>query len=120
MAVSIGGCGDGDRAADVEGVATYEAYGDGGDLALLEGSLVVDADCVYVLGPDGGRLLPVFPSDEVRRTGDTVELRGDELSDGDEVSLSGGGQEPSALDQEGYRVPDGCDTTLPVWIVGQD
>ena len=42
-----------------EGVATYDPHGDGGNAALLTGTLAHESDCFYVDTAEGDRFLPV-------------------------------------------------------------
>lgn len=105
------------------GLATYDAAGE--DVAgpsgegpdQLDGTLVVDEDCVRVEAADGGQVLPVFPSTGVDFDHDSLVLTvgGTGYRDGDPVTLTGS----VVTDQSGIAVPSGCDAAT-MWRVTTD
>ena len=73
-------------------VALYQRSGDGGNAAQLHGKLVLEGDCLNIEDEQGGRFLPVFPSDMVRVNGDdrSIEFEGDVYALNDQVTVTGG------------------------------
>lgn len=104
-------CGSGTAPTRADGVevATYEPTGEGGDAALLSGTVEDDGGCLKVRDSYGDvAYVPVFASNDRRarnlELGSTVELGGGE------VSVTGD-------DFEGF--PDSCPQDGPLWIVAQ-
>lgn len=95
--------------------ATFENTGDGELTALLEGTLQLENNCLYVTPNHGGeRFLPVFPSDttwdadrSVVVTSDGVEAPLDSL-----LGFSGGESR-----RDSRQLPAGCDSSVTRWIV---
>lgn len=122
VALLTSGCGDnGSPSTDstsVSGVATYESTGTGGDAALLTGTVAFDDGCLYVEA-DGGRVLPVFPVDEVETADNTLTYGQDEYSDGDQIDLGGGTLSRTSEVLAAAAMPDGCTSEDRYWLVAQ-
>lgn len=92
----------------VEGgpVAYVTPSTDGGDDALLEGTLQVSDSCVVIVDASGQALLPVFQRPRTTWDGTTLTYNGKPYTDGSTISLGGGyNDEPLAADY----APEGCD-----------
>lgn len=111
LASTATGCGD-EGGSESPLVATYAAAGEGGDGAVLEGTLVLENGCTYVDGAGGNRWLPIFV-DVVTGDGEALTYGTETLEYGDEVSLTGG--ESSITD--GVEIPEACSLDVPVWRV---
>jgi hypothetical protein len=116
----VAGCGP-DRPDAIEAkalaehVVTYKATVDGGDNALLEGTVQVVDGC-FIVTQEGlqSAYLPLFPDDEVRWVDGRLEYNGEAYSDGDTIALPGGlsGRPDEAV------VPESCAATgLTPWTV---
>lgn len=108
--------GDERRPGDGEGrpFAFYERTGDPGEGpgALLEGRLMLEDGCLYVLETHfGDRWLPAFPADahwdEATRT---LSLDGRSVTAGEEVRLGGGERKPAGAwdEQSDLGIPVAC------------
>ena len=96
-------------------VGTYRASGEGGDGALLEGTVRIVDGCFLVEDKGGPRYLPYFPDDEVRRNGEGLEYSGASYGDGAAIALGGGvsgSPEPMPANCSGLN-------GLVRWTVGQ-
>ncbi|GAA3799786.1 hypothetical protein GCM10022273_08250 [Cellulomonas soli] len=72
-------------------VAFVDDTSEGGDSALLEGTLALDSGCLTVVSTlDGSRVLPVFRQAAVAWDGTTLQVDGGSYVVGDTISLSGG------------------------------
>ena len=92
----------------VEGgpVAYLTPSSDGGDSALLEGTLKVSDSCVVIVDPTGRTLLPIFQRPRTTWDGTTLTYNGRPYTDGSSISLGGGyNDEPVDADY----VPEECD-----------
>ncbi|WP_134767805.1 hypothetical protein [Nocardioides sp. 1609] len=119
----VAGCGTDkpdstESAALAEHVGTYQAFGEGGNGALLEGTVRVVDGCLTVVRGDGEAYLPFFPDDEVRWNGGRLDYLGETFGDGDAIALGGG---VSGI-VEGATVPENCDVKprLTPWTVAQE
>lgn len=76
----------------VEGgpVAYVAASSDGGDDALLEGTLKVSDSCVVIVDEFGQTLLPIFQRPRTERDGTTLTYNGKPYTDGSSISLGEG------------------------------
>ncbi len=120
LCLTVVGCGSGrpnasEAAALAEHVGTYQASADGGDGALLEGTVRVVGGCLTVRQGDAGdAFLPLFPDDEVRWSRGRLDYDGQSYSDGDAIALTGGSS--GWLDE--VVIPKSCDATaLTPWTV---
>lgn len=95
-------------------LATYVTYGSGSDTALLKGTLVLNAGCLYVEVPDGVNWVPAFPVDEVEWGDGKLNYQGSTYVSGDEIALGGG----TGNSLQGVSMPESCRAT-DVWQVGQ-
>lgn len=71
--------------------------------ALLEGTLRVEPDCVFVVTENDTLAVPVFPAGDAEWDDGELEYRDEDYEDGDEISL-GGGFSPAG----NAYIPDGC------------
>lgn len=72
-------------------VAFVEDTSEGGDSALLEGTLALDSGCLTVVSVlDDSRVLPVFKRAAVTWDGTTLQVSGGSYVVGDTISLAGG------------------------------
>lgn len=71
-------------------VGTYEPTGEGGDGALLEGTVRLEDGCLYVEASTGERFLAYFPEDEVEWSDRGLRFGGSTYGSGDSIALSGG------------------------------
>ena len=97
-------------------VGTYEATGEGGDGALLEGTVQLDDGCFLVEATDGERVVVYFPEDEVEWREDGLKYAGSTYRTGDSIALGGGGSSAS------WPVPVDCRDRFegaPQWAVAQ-
>lgn len=117
LLVTLVACGAGAEAP--KDAATYEPHGEGGNAALLEGTLTHEDDCFYVDTPEGERFLPVFPSDSVETHGSTLTYAGTGFEPGQGIAL-GGGETPRTADiAEAADIPSGCAEDVALWVVSQ-
>jgi hypothetical protein len=90
-------------------IATYEQSSDeeGGDSALLEGTIKTRDGCTLVIGENvDGLFVPILGSDDEKILS---------LSDGDPVRLKGG---VVTKPPESSSIPEGCNKTdLQYWLV---
>lgn len=100
-------------------VPTYEPRGDGGDAALLDGTLVLAGGCFYVMPADGKRVLAVFPVDEVETDGNTLTYSDVEYVDGDPISVGGGALSGGSEVRAEAVMPESCDSDGSLWLVAQ-
>lgn len=117
LAVIGAGCSADAADEAVRHVGTYEAIGQGGDWALLEGTVRLVDGCLLVEQDDlGERYLVYFPDDEVAWSRDGLVYAESTYGAGDGIALAGG----VAAD---YRpVPADCRERfagLTQWIVAQ-
>ena len=92
----------------VEGgpVAYGAASSDGGNDALLEGTLKVSDSCVVIVDELGQTLLPIFQRPRTTWDGTTLTYNGKPYTDGSSIRLGGGYyDEPRDADY----APQGCD-----------
>jgi hypothetical protein len=97
-------------------VGTYEAAGEGGDGALLEGTVQLVDGCFFVEVSTGERFLVYFPEDEVEWTDEGLGYAGSTYGAGDDIALGGGGSSASRPE------PSDCREDfkgLPQWTVAQ-
>ena len=109
------GCGAGTADEVSRHVGTYEATGEGGDGALLEGTVRLDDGCFLVEAARGERFLVYFPEDEVEWTVDGLRHGGSTYEAGDSIALGGGSSGSWALPFD-CREPF---EALPQWTVAQ-
>jgi hypothetical protein len=98
--------GAGDRPVEGGPVAFVTASSDGGDAALLEGTLRVSDSCVVIEDERGRTWLPIFQSPRTTWDGATLTYNGAPYTDGGTISL-GGGYDDEPLDAD--YAPGGCD-----------
>jgi len=113
----VGACGS-DPAA-VAGVATYEPNGEGGEGALLGGTLRDLGECLYIEPADGTRFLPVFPDGSVTTSPRSLTHHRRDYSPGDAMALGGGEVDSSAALPEQLSVPERCRGATHLWLVNQ-
>lgn len=92
----------------VEGgpVAYVTPRSDGGDDALLEGTLKVSDSCLVIVDATGRTLLPIFQRPRTTWDGTALTYNGRPYTDGSSISLGGGyNDEPLDVDY----APEGCD-----------
>lgn len=97
-------------------VGTYAATGEGGDGALLEGTVQLDDGCFLVEATTGERFVVYFPEDEVEWNAEGLWYAGSVYRTSDSIALSGGGSGASR------PVPVDCRDRFedaPQWIVAQ-
>jgi hypothetical protein len=97
-------------------VGIYEATGEGGDAALLEGTVQLDDGCFFVEASTGERFLVYFPEDEVEWSDEGLRYAGSPYGTGDSIALGGGGSSDS------LPVPSECRerfAALRQWTVAQ-
>lgn len=112
------GCG-GEPSSDPEAaehVGTYRAVGEGGDAALLEGTVRLIDGCFVVEQDPGGRYLPFFPEDEVTWSDAGLRYGGNTYGEGDVIALGGGASGTLA------PMPERCGAVANMtrWTVTQD
>lgn len=121
--LSLAGCSSDEpdsreSAALAEHVGTYEATGDGGAAALLEGAVRLLDGC-FTVEQRGVRdgFLPLFPDDEVAWSDGRLDYDGKTYGEGDAIALGGG----ETGNVEGATIPDDCTTAsgLTPWTVTQ-
>ena len=76
-------------------VGTYKATGEGGDGALLEGTVRLDDGCFIVETSAAERFLVYFPDDEVGWSEEGLHHGGSTYSNGDSIAVGGGGVDSS-------------------------
>lgn len=92
----LAGC-NGDADWDGPAVARYPATGEGGDSALLEGTVHDMDGCLVITTRDSDTpTVPIFPDDDPAP---------DSLSEGDSVSLGGGFRERGQVEE---YLPEAC------------
>lgn len=111
------GCGSEPSTAEApEGVATRVTEDDGGDSAMLQGTVTLVEGCFYIEDANSADDLwvAVFPADIVEEssTADGFELNGEDYTDGDEITVGG-----SAAVGVTYPVPAECDEDIQQWQV---
>lgn len=110
------GCSAGTSDEVADHVGTYEATGEGGDGALLEGTVQLDDGCFVVEANAGERFLVYFPEDEVKWSDEGLGYAGATYGSGDSIAVGGGASSVSR------PVPSDCREgfeALPQWIVAQ-
>ncbi len=113
-AVVLSGCSDVRSPRPPSEVAVYVAGSAGGFAALLEGTLVLEQGCTYVLDDNDVRWLPVFADTVVGADG-ALTYGPDTYKYDERVALTGG--ESALIDSD--MVPEECDVASPVWRVAQ-
>lgn len=116
VVLALGGC-----AAQAGGTGVVEggpvAYvtprSDGGDAALLEGTVSVTDVCLTVVDELGQRWLPVFQRPRTTWDGTTLTYGGTGYTDGSRIRLGGGGS--GSTDSADYA-PDGCEFDLAFYV----
>lgn len=94
-----------------QGLSTYEASpGDGGDSALLEGTLMDAGGCLYVETPEGQSVIPILPAGQVSWDGQVLEIdqravEKQTVEVGGSISVGGGYRTGGVSD---YPVPEDC------------
>lgn len=77
-----------------ESLPSYEASSDGGDMALLTGTLSFAEDCLFVVNDEGASVVPVFPRGTATWNGEVLAVTTsiDNVSGriADTVELAGG------------------------------
>ncbi|WP_218220643.1 hypothetical protein [Nesterenkonia sp. Act20] len=111
------GCGSEPSTADApEGLVTRETDDDGGDSAMLQGTVTQLEGCFYIedAHPEGELWVAVFPSDIVAEpsAGDGFSLNGQDYNDGDQSTVGG-----SRAVEADYPAPEECDEEAPQWQV---
>lgn len=97
-------------------VGTYEATGEGGDGARLEGTVRLEDGCFFVEASSGERFLTYFPEDEVEWSDEGLRYGGSTYGSGDSIALGGG------ISSAARPVPSDCreySETLTQWTVAQ-
>lgn len=97
-------------------VGTYEAAGEGGDGALLAGTVQIVEGCFFIEVSTGKRFLVHFPRDEVEWRDEGLRYAGSTYGAGDNIALGGG------VSSDSRSVPWDCRDghgALPQWIVAQ-
>lgn len=89
------GCSAGTSDEATRHVGTYKATGEGGDGAILEGTVLLDDGCFIVETSAAERFLVYFPEDEVEWSKEGLRYGGSTYSNGDSIALSGGGADAS-------------------------
>lgn len=117
LLVMLVACGGGAEAQD--SVAAYEPHGEGGNTALLEGTLTREDDCFYVDTREGDRFLPVFPTDSVETSGSTLAYAGTDYEPGQRIALGGGESSRTADVAGAANIPSGCAQDVALWVVSQ-
>lgn len=116
LCVAGAGCSAG-TSEEVSGhVGTYEATGEGGDGALLEGTVRVNDGCFFVEASTGERFLVYFPDDEVEWSDEGLRYGASTFETGDSIALGGG------VSSASRPVPSDCRErfeALPQWTVAQ-
>ena len=110
------GCSAGASEAASGHVGTYEATGEGGDGALLEGTARLNNGCFFVVASTGERFLVYFPDDEVEWSEEGLRYGGSTYGTGDSIALGGG------VSSASRPVPSDCRErfeSLPQWTVAQ-
>ncbi|WP_210651429.1 hypothetical protein [Nocardioides sp. SYSU D00065] len=110
------GCSTGTSDALSHHVGTYEATGEGGDGALLEGTVRLADGCFLVESTTSERFLVYFPGNEVGWSDKGLRYAGTTYGAGDSIVLGGGASSGS------WPVPSACRErfeALPQWIVAQ-
>lgn len=93
LALALAACSESEGGTGiVEGgpVAYVAASSDGGDDALLEGSLKVSDSCVVIVDEFGQTLLPIFQRPRTAWDGTTLTYNGKPYTEGSSISLGGG------------------------------
>ncbi|GCD19425.1 hypothetical protein ACFO3K_00460 [Cellulomonas algicola] len=114
--LALGGCaGQEGGSGVVEGgpVAYVTPSSDGGDAALLEGTVSVTDVCLTVVDELGQRWLPVFQRPRTTWDGTTLTYDGTSYTDGGHIRLGGGGS--GSTDSTDYA-PDGCEFDLAFYV----
>lgn len=115
LACAAAGCRDGAAEEVARHVGTYDATGEGGDAALLEGTVRLDGGCFLVETAVGGRFLVAFPRDEVAWRDGGLRRAGRTYAAGDRIALAGG----SGAEWPVPRACRGARASLPWWTVAQ-
>ena len=92
------------------------ATGEGGDGALLEGTVRLEDGCFLVEASTGERFLTYFPEDEVEWSDEGLRYGGSTYGSGDSIALGGG------IASDSRPVPSDCrerSETLTQWTVAQ-
>jgi hypothetical protein len=116
--LAVAGCNaeqPGNVAEVAKHVGTYRAVGEGGDGALLEGTVRIVEGCFLVQQDTGGRYLPFFPEGEVRWSNGGLNYNGEDYGDGDAIALGGG----ASGKLEPLPANCGAQTGLSRWTVAQ-
>ena len=117
LCASAAGCSASESGNASRHVGTYDSYGEGGDAALLEGTVRLVDGCLFVEQRDvGERYLVYFPDREVEWSDDGLRYAGSTYGAGDAIALGGGA---SGVPQP---VPSDCRQrfeTLPQWTVAR-
>ncbi|MFC7359047.1 hypothetical protein [Nocardioides astragali] len=116
LCVAGAGCSAGTSDEVSRHVGTYEATGEGGDGALLEGTVQLDDGCFFVEASTSERFLVYFPADEVEWSDEGLRYAVSTYGTGDSIALGGGGSSASR------PVPSDCRErfeALPQWTVAQ-
>ncbi|NKY39907.1 hypothetical protein [Cellulomonas septica] len=111
VVLAVSGCaGQEGGTGVVEGgpVAYVTPSSDGGDAALLEGTVSVTDVCLTVVDELGQRWLPVFQRPRTTWDGTTLTYDGTSYTDGGHIRLGGGSGSTDSADY----VPDGCEFDL--------
>ena len=72
-------------------VGTYRATGEGGDGAMLEGTVRLDDGCFIVETSAAERFLVYFPENEVEWSKEGLQYADSTYSNSDSIALAGGG-----------------------------
>lgn len=110
------GCSTGEPDEVSRHVGTYEAAGEGGDGALLEGTVQLVDGCFFVEVSTGERFLVYLPEDEVEWSDERLRYASSTYGAGDSIALGGG------VSSASRPVPSDCRErfeALPQWTVAQ-
>ncbi|MBG6181567.1 hypothetical protein [Arthrobacter sp. CAN_A1] len=101
-------------------VATYTPFGEGGDAALLTGTLVLEDGCLYIEASDSSRVLAYFPDTAVSWSDDVLSFFGTDYALGQEIAVGGGESVvPGPVEnQTSFFAPETCESDSQ-WIVSQ-
>ncbi|MHA7277672.1 hypothetical protein ACX80O_14300 [Arthrobacter sp. Hz1] len=101
-------------------LATYTPFGEGGDAALLTGTLVLEDGCLYIEASDTTRVLAYFPDTAVSWSDGVLSFFGTDYELGQEISVGGGGSiVPGPVENPtSFFAPETCEPDSQ-WTVSQ-
>ena len=118
-AIVMSGCTGAPEPAPAPGeepVASYVPAGEGGDSALLTGTLHVADNCLTVTDELHQTWVPVFPRNETTWTAGTLNYANSSYTPGETIELRGGATEVDP--DPDLFIPDSC-RSIPRWVVAQ-